>query len=266
MRRYLNLVLPSALIFIAEALYFTGNPQACLAVHGLNVLVCIILPIVLGEEMLLFQSFSLVSLIRLVGLGMPLLFRLTLYNFVPVYAAAIIGAFIVIGEGRPLKEQARTAQGVLLKTIQSMKKNLALWTLFLFLGIGMGYLLSNIEFLIIQPTALVPEIDLYYMFALALIMIFFVGFGEELMFRAILQRRLQTKLGAFGGILLASAIFAAMHSVYFSVPYLIYVFVVGLFLGVAYHRTRSLGLVSLIHGSINFFLFSFLPYGYLRLF
>jgi membrane protease YdiL (CAAX protease family) len=68
------------------------------------------------------------------------------------------------------------------------------------------------------------------------------------------------------GIVVASLVFAAMHSVYLSVEYLAYVFIVGLILGNAYQLTKSLGYVSLIHGSINFFLFSFLPYGYLRLF
>jgi membrane protease YdiL (CAAX protease family) len=40
------------------------------------------------------------------------------------------------------------------------------------------------------------------------------------------------------------------------------VFAVGLILAYIYLRTRSLALVSLIHGFLNFFLFSFLPLGW----
>jgi membrane protease YdiL (CAAX protease family) len=266
MRKYLDVVLPSVLIVIAEALYFTGNPQACLAVHGLNLLICILLPLALGLDMMLFQAFSLISLIRLVGLGMPVFFSLTLYNFVPVYAAAIVGAFVVLGEGRAIREQANAVKDVLIGTIRKMRGNLRLWAIFLVVGVLMAYLFSNIEYAIISPQALVPQIDLSYLLILGFIMLFFVGFGEELMFRAILQRRLQTRIGIWGGIVLASFLFAAMHSVYFSFVYLIYVFIVGMILGIAYYKTKSLGFVSLIHGSINIFLFSFLPYGYLRLF
>jgi uncharacterized protein len=266
MRRYLDVVLPSVLIAIAEGLYFTGNPQACLAVHGLNVLVCILLPLALGLDMMLFQAFSLISLIRLVGLGMPVFFSLTLYNFVPVYAAAIVGAFVVLGAGRAIWEQAKAVKDTLIDIIRKMRRNLTLWAIFLVVGILLAYLFSNIEYAIIRPPALVPEINLFYLLVLGFIMLFFVGFGEELMFRAILQRRMQTRIGIWGGIVLTSVLFAAMHSVYFSFVYLIYVFIVGMILGVIYYKTKSLGFVSLIHGLINFFLFSLLPYGYLGFF
>lgn len=267
MRRYLDVILPSVLIAIAEALYFTGNTQACLAVHGLNVLVCILLPLaMLGWDIGLFQAFSLISLIRLVGLGMPVFFSLTLYNFIPVYAVAIVGAFVVLGAGRAIKEQMKTVKDVFVGTMRKMRRNLTLWLTFLVVGVLMGYLFSNIEYAIIRPSALVPEIDLFYLLVLGFIMLFFVGFGEELMFRAILQRRMQTRIGIWGGIVLTSVLFAAMHSVYFSYVYLVYVFIVGMILGIAYHRTKSLGFVALVHGSINFFLFSFLPYGYLGFF
>jgi len=53
-----------------------------------------------------------------------------------------------------------------------------------------------------------------------------------------------------------------MHSGYSSIPYLIFVFGVGLVLAYIYVKTRSLALVSLIHGFLNFFLFSFLPLGW----
>ena len=266
MRRYLDVILPSILISIAEAFYFTGNPQACLAVHGINVMVCIFLPLFLGLDMLLFQAFSLISLIRLVGLGMPAFFSLTLYDFVPVYAAAIVGAFIVLGTDTAMKAQIIGIASILIGTIQKVQRNMLKWAMFLIVGVLLAYLFGNVEYVLIHPQALIPQLDLFYLLMLGFIMLFFVGFGEELMFRAILQRRLQSRVGIWIGIVLTSILFAAMHSVYFSFDYLIYVFAVGMILGITYQETKSLGLVALIHGSINFFLFSFLPYGYIRLF
>ena len=113
---------------------------------------------------------------------------------------------------------------------------------------------------------MVPDLGIENLIVLYLVMVFFVGLGEELVFRYILQARLEGVLGALGAIVFASIAFAAMHSGYQSTVYIAYVFLVAFLLGSLYYKTRSLALVSLIHGTLNFFLFSFLPYGYLLLF
>jgi len=205
---------------------------------------------------------------------MPVFFDMTLYNFVPVYLAAIIAALIVIGEGRSSREQVRRIWDEGMAAERKVLRKPLLMLAFLGIGTLSGYLLANLEYQILVPEALIPDLTLVNLVMLGFIMLFFVGFGEELLFRAILQNRIIKKMGEFMttgnsigvGIVLSSLVFAAMHSVYLSVEYLAYVFIVGLFLGVAYQLTKSLGLVSLIHGAINLFLFSFLPYGFLRLF
>jgi len=270
----IDLLLPFFLIMIAEGLYYFGYTMGCLYVHGLNLIMCIVLLIFIEDEAGLLAAFALISLIRILGLGMPSFFTLRLYDFIPIYAAAIIGAIIVLGEGKPLKEQFRGVGIAVKKAFDSVRKNILNALGLLVIGILIGYLLANMEYLILVPQPLIPELTVGYLIILSIVMIFFVGFGEELMFRAILQRRLQTKFGywltptvaAWIGIIIASVVFAAMHSIYYSYTYLLYVFCVGILLGVSYQWTKSLGFVSLIHGAINIFLFSFLPYGYLRLF
>jgi len=254
------------LIFIAESFNFLGQVEVCQAVHVLNVLVCIFLPLGLGTDWALPQAYSLISIIRIVNIAIPRFFTYNLFNYVPVYAAAIIGAFVVMRESRTLRQFASDTRRMLASALRREREDPKRWFWLFGLGIFMFYLLANMEFQIIRPQALIPEMSLYWLSVLAIVMIVFVGFGEELMFRAILQRRLQTKLGIYNGIFLASALFAAMHAGYLNLTYLFYVFLVGLMLGLAYQWTKSLGLVSLVHGGINFFLFSFLPYGQLRLF
>lgn len=266
LRDKIDIIVPSGMIFLAEGLYFTGHIETGQAVHALNIFLCFLLPLVLGTELLLYQSFALISLIRVVGLGMPKFFSLTMYNYIPIYAAAILGAIIVLRENRTMRQELAAISSMLKGTWARMRGSFWLWISYLVVGILLGLMFASIEYYIIFPESLVPSLSFANLVILGFIMIFFVGFGEELMFRAILQRRLQSKMGVWPGVLLASLVFAAMHSIYISVPYLAYVFAVGLVLGVIYQRTKSLSFVSLVHGSINFFLFSLIPLGALRLF
>lgn len=71
------------------------------------------------------------------------------------------------------------------------------------------------------------------------------GFGEELLFRGVLQAWLADGLGAWIGLLLASVIFGFMHAV--SRAYFVVATVMGLYLGALYHFTGSLLLASLVH-------------------
>nr|MBP8685630.1 hypothetical protein [Methanomassiliicoccales archaeon] len=86
MRDKVGLLLPTALIVLAEGLFFNGRTEACLEVHALNIFLCILLPIWAEKQMLLYQSFSLVSLLRVLNIGMPVFFTETLLWMPFVYA------------------------------------------------------------------------------------------------------------------------------------------------------------------------------------
>ncbi|HQQ24661.1 MAG TPA: CPBP family intramembrane metalloprotease, partial [Methanomassiliicoccales archaeon] len=120
----------------------------------------------------------------------------------------------------------------------------------------------NLEFLVLGNEALVRDLGPLDLGKLMLIMVVFIGFGEELIFRGLLQSSVDKQYGKHVSIAVSALMFSIMHSGYHSVPYLIFVLGVGLVLAYAYQRTGSLGLVALMHGILNFFLFSFLPFGY----
>jgi membrane protease YdiL (CAAX protease family) len=130
------------------------------------------------------------------------------------------------------------------------------------LALGLGFLMSLVEFAILGPGALIPDAGFLNLLTLMVVMVVFIGFGEELVFRALLQSRAEPWIGIYGAVLLSAFLFSVMHSGYSSIPYLIFVFAVGLVLAFIYVRTRSLALVAMIHGFLNFFLFSFLPLGW----
>jgi hypothetical protein len=125
-----------------------------------------------------------------------------------------------------------------------------------------GLVLAFLEYAVLRPEALVPSMGIGDLILLLVVMVVCVGLGEELVFRAALQDSVKERYTPTIAILFSSFMFAIMHSGYESVPYLFYVFFVGLVLGIGYWRTRNLLFVAFIHGFINFFLFSFLPNGW----
>jgi hypothetical protein len=266
MRLRVEIAIPAFFIVVAESLYFTKHPTECMAVHILNIMFCAIAPTSKRFNADLLLAFMLVSILRVVGLAMPIFFELTIYTFVLIYGTAILAALVVLRGTRPLGEFARSVYSAVNGAFRKVERHVRLVAGLLLSGLLISYLLANIEYRIIYPGPLIPSMTVSWLAVLAVIMIVFVGFGEELIFRYILQSRLENEMGASLSIFLASGIFAAMHSVYFSPLYLVYVFGVGVFLGYSFQRTRSLGFVSLVHGAINFFLFSFLPNGQLRFF
>jgi hypothetical protein len=268
MREKVPLIVPTLLIIVAESFFFFKQTETTLAIHGLNLLVCILLPVFTSYRPYLFQAFSLISILRILNIGMPVFFTLTLYWFPFIYGAAILAAFLVLWQKQEviLSVRDRISRAIGRYYARKRKTGTGWRNLYLPVGIAIGLVLANVEYWVLRTGALISTFDLTNLIALAVVMVFFVGFGEELIFRYILQTRLQKSIGVWGGILLAAALFTAMHSGYSSVPYLFFVLIVGLVLGYSFHRTGSLGLVTVIHGSINFFLFSFIPFGYLTVF
>ncbi len=263
----LPIALPMAMILLGEGFLFVGNFDSCIIMHLLNILVCVMVPLLMRENPIIWQCFSLVSMLRVLNLGMPKFTTMTLEWIPLIYAPVIVVAFLLIrDESLGFKDYV-----VKMRSFVSLSKERSGWKVYhLPLGLGIALLLANIEFNVLSMTIpdlrMISDMSLENLVFLFVVMVFFVGLGEELVFRYLLQTRVQGTLGVLGAIAVSSIMFAVMHSGYQSLPYLIYVFVVALFLGVSFYKTKSLAYVTLIHGALNFFLFSFLPFGYLRLF
>ena len=260
------IVLPMALIIVGEALLFVGNREDCLIVHVLNILICIMVPILLRRDSLVWQAFMLLSMLRVLNLAMPRFTEMTLYWMPMIYAPLIVVGYLLVRDDT-LKFQDRLRN---LRRSFNLSRFSGWKALYLLAGIILALSLANIEFEILSMNMsdlrLVPDLSAGSLALLFIVMVFFVGLGEELVFRYILQTRLEGSVGVISAILVTSLAFAVMHAGYESYIYMIYVFCISLILGVLYARTKSLALVTLIHGCLNFFLFSLLPFGYLTLF
>jgi membrane protease YdiL (CAAX protease family) len=144
-----------------------------------------------------------------------------------------------------------------LKEIGITAKNFPAYVL---LSLPLSFLLGLGEYLTIRTGYLIPDLSFESLLKLTIIMVFFVGLVEELIFRSILQTRLEQALSVKEALLITSILFGLMHSGYGTFYEILYTGFVGLLMGFAFYKTRSLPFIAVLHGFINVFLFGILPY------
>lgn len=128
------------------------------------------------------------------------------------------------------------------------------------LGILIGVPTGTIEYFILTPAPAYPSFEFVHLFKDIINMYFFVSLGEELLFRALIQRNLSITFCTTAGILAASIMFAIMHLTWRSVPELVFVFFGGMIFGYLYYKTGSLSAPIATHAMNNIMLVGVLPY------
>ncbi|MFZ5645028.1 MAG: CPBP family intramembrane glutamic endopeptidase [Bacillota bacterium] len=136
------------------------------------------------------------------------------------------------------------------------RKRMALYVLMGAIGIPTGL----VEYLILKPAPFYPEFTIKYLLLNLLYMLFFVGVGEEVLFRGLIQKNLGRLFGWKWGLVGASLLFSIMHLTWRSVPELFFVFLAGLIFGYCYIKTESLIASIIIHGVNNTMLVAVCPY------
>jgi len=127
-------------------------------------------------------------------------------------------------------------------------------------GSILGVPAGSIEYFILRPTPLYPDFRPTYFFQILLYMMLFVGLGEELLFRSLIQRSLEGAYGDKVGLVLGALIFAIMHLTWRSVPEIIFVFFAGLILGYTFQKTGSLVTPVFMHAINNTVLMAVMPF------
>jgi len=133
-------------------------------------------------------------------------------------------------------------------------------TRYILIGVLIGIPLGVGEYFIITPAAAFPTFEFKYLIRDLVYMVVFVGLGEELLFRGLIQRDMTNLFGWKWGLLGASLMFMVMHLTWRSIPELGFTFVVGLLFGYLYYRTRSLTAPIIAHGVGNTVLVAIMPY------
>lgn len=128
------------------------------------------------------------------------------------------------------------------------------------IGFLIGAPLGAIEYLIITPVAPFPTFEIRYLARDFAYMVFFVGLGEELLFRGLIQRNMTNLLGWRWGLVGTSLLFGVMHMTWRSIPELGFTTTAGFIFGYVYHKTHSLTTPIVAHGIGNTILVSIMPY------
>lgn len=240
--------IPILCIALAEILIFLGEMEIAVWVH-IGTLIALSVSSILvkdSEIQKIHQALMLLPVLRLINLSMPVFFDKTLYAFIFIYGTLAIPVAVIIIHQRYSFDQI----GISMKNINA----------YMVLSIPLSLVLGFGEYLTIKTEYLIPDLTFESLLKLSFIMVFFVGLIEELIFRSILQTRLEQTLNIKKSLLITSLLFGLMHSGYGTFYEIFYTSFIGLLMGLTFHKTRSLPFITVLHGFINVFLFGILPY------
>lgn len=243
-RQLLNpaLAIPTAGVVISEGALYFGSMTIALWGHLLTLLFCAVGALWISDQPLL-QAFALVPLFRLVNLGMPIFVELTLLWFPLIYGPVVPAMILVSRNPRIPDVSWGLRTGLLLAP----------------LAIVFAGALAEVEYAIIEPDALIRSLSIPNVALLSVVMLCFVGLVEEYVYRGVLQRIVQERLGSLAGLVLVSALFGLMHSAYQTPGELLFAAAIGLLFGLIYDTTDSMVLIVVAHGALNVFLFGIIP-------
>ncbi|PKP51151.1 MAG: hypothetical protein CVT90_03110 [Candidatus Altiarchaeales archaeon HGW-Altiarchaeales-3] len=221
-----------------------------LFIHALIMVFLIILSSNIKEKnsSLFFQTLALLPLLRILSVSIPLIVFLNpIYRFLLIYSPLLLAAFIFIRNNKLRAEDV----GISFKDIK----------------LHMIIALSGIIFGIIEYSILKEQITPFGaldpsfsgILTYALILLFFTGFTEELIFRGMLLTNTAKIFSANKSIIFVSILFMFMHIGWNSLTDLLFVFLVSLFYCYVFLKTRSILGITISHGVTNIVEFVILP-------
>lgn len=192
----------------------------------------------------LLLALCLAPLTRILSLSMPLA------QFPPIYWYIIIYPVLFLAGWMTMRRINFTAREI----------GLTVRRPYLQLVVALsGGALGILEYSILRPEPLIPELTWGGVLLSIFIMVVGTGFVEEFIFRGVAQRASIEVLGRWG-IPYIAFIFAILHLIHQSPIDIVFVFAVGLFFGWVVNKTGSLLGVTLAHGITNVLLYVIFPF------
>ncbi|MGF7119206.1 tetratricopeptide repeat protein [Methanobacterium oryzae] len=193
----------------------------------------------------LLMSMMAIPMIRIISLSLPIMQIDPLYRFFIIAIPLFAASFMIIR----IQKLNRVNLGLTLGNIP-IQLTIALSGLFL------GF----IEYLILKPAPLIPHFNFIAVLSAGFIILISTGLAEELLFRGIIQKNIENVYGNIFGLLYASLLFTSLHIGWNSAFDWAFVFMVALFYGYVFQKTRSLFGITLSHGISNSMLFLVMPF------
>lgn len=243
-----EIYLPILGIAAGEIMMLSGHVYMGLVLHVIN-LQAITLALIFSdlsiEKKNLIQTLLLLLQMRILNLAMPQFFTTKLLWYPLVYGVMFISIYYVT------KQQNITSKDIGIDFNR--------WYLYIPLALLIAAAMAMLEFRILDPVPLITNLKIQNLLLISIVMFIFVAAIEELIFRSLLQTRLQSVFGSNKGVLLGAALFGIMHSGYGNVDEVLFATFFGAVLGFIFQKTRSFPFILIIHGTANVFLFGILP-------
>jgi len=243
-----EIYLPIVGIAAGEIMMLSGHVYIGLVLHVIN-LQAITLGLIFSdlstEKKNLMQTMLLLLQMRILNLAMPQFFTTKLLWYPLVYGVMFISIYYVT------KQQNITSKDIGIDFNR--------WYLYLPLALLIAAAMAMLEFKILDPVPLITNLKIHNILLISIVMFIFVAPIEELIFRSLLQTRLQSVFGANTGLLLSAALFGIMHSGYGLMDEILFATFFGAVLGFIFQKTRNFPFILIIHGTANVFLFGILP-------
>lgn len=243
-----ELYLPILGIAASELMVYYGRVYTGLGIHIVNLQIITLL-LIFGslspQAKNILQSLLLLLLLRIVSLAMPQIFSSALLWYLLVYGVMFLPVYIII------KNQQITPK--------DLGVNFSRLHIYLPSALLIGAIAALVEYRILAPASLIENTGILNIVFIVIVMLVFVGAVEELIFRSILQTRLEEMLGLKYGLLLSAIIFGIMHASYGTITEILLAGIFGIIVGYIFQRTRSLPFIVAIHGTANILLFGILP-------
>lgn len=243
-----EIYIPILGIVVGELMLFYGMMYYVLWIYILNLLIIILMTIFLYLDIKVknvLQSLSLLIILRMINLSMPPLFTNTLYQYLLLYGIMFL----------PIYSTVKNQQ------ISFIELGIDFRKLYIYIPIALiiGTIVAIIEFKILNPIPLIDKITFSNIIIISIVMIIFIGLIEELIFRSILQTRIEKVLGSRHSILLCGIVFGIVHASYGNISEILFASIFGIILGYIFYKTRNLPFIVSIHGSANIILYGILP-------
>jgi uncharacterized protein len=225
-------IIPILFIALAEFLISAGKIELAIWIHILIIIALSISHSIIKDLKIhkIFLGLILLPTLRLIDLSMPIFFENTPYTFIFIYGALIIPvATLLTDQLNPFEESWITKENFLPYTIIAV-----------FIGLLLGF----------QTQYLNPYINFENLLDFTVIIIFLTALIEELIFRTILQTRLENFLGVKEAIVITGLLFGIMHSSSGNFYEVFYASFIGLIMGFIFYMTKNLLFIVIVHGFI----------------
>jgi membrane protease YdiL (CAAX protease family) len=243
-----EIYLPALGIVSGELMMFFGQVNIGLPIHIINLQLisfALIFSNFQSDIKKVLQSMILLILMRIISLIMPQFFTVTLLWYVLINGVMFIPIYIIIKN-----------QDISLSELGINFKHL---NIYIPIALIIGIAFAALEYRILDPLALIENVQLSNLVKIAIVMFFFIGAIEELIFRSILQTRLEKVIGLKKGLFVTAILFGIMHSVYGQINEILLASIFGIVIGYIFQKTRSFPFILAINGTSNMLLFGILP-------